>query len=181
MRRLILYVFLVSLAFAGCGSIINMGQPRPDILIRADFDGDGLAVVSFTAQGSFLQHDAGILAADRFSEEMFLRGRYNVIDRARVNNAILDIGLAGMDRLSDEQIQELGRRLDAKYIAVGKVYQETGPLYHVNDIEKKLTVSIRIIDTGSTDMVGVIRHTIRYKNDFHAAVSRMAIRIAGAL
>jgi TolB-like protein len=170
---LIACVFL----FSGCSSVFNVGQSGPDVLLRSDFNGDGIAVLTFSAQGSFLRSDAGIIAADRFAEEMFLRRRYNVIDRSRVNNVVNDLNIRSGEILSDDQIREIGRRLEANYVVVGKIYQEAEPFQFTENINKKLIVSMRIIDTESTDMVGIARYSVAYKNDFHDIIKRAANRI----
>jgi len=174
-----IYLLIVcTLLFSGCASVFNFGHSRPDIVLRPDFNGDGIAVLTFSAQGSYLRSDAGIIAADRFSEEMFLQRRFNVIDRARVNRIALDLEIKSGENLSNEQIREVGRRLDANYIAVGKLFQETEPFQFIDDIDKTLTVSIRLMDTETAEMVGVARYTVSYKDEYHNTIKMMMNRIA---
>jgi TolB-like protein len=146
---------ILSFILGGCYIISN----HPDIAIKSSFDGDGIAVLNFSSEGSYQSDDIGKISADKLTDALFLEGKFNVIDRSNVNNAQASLQITNTEELSSDQIQKLGDKLKAKYIILGRIRKVSDSEYFDPDAASKLYVSIRIISVKNSEVVGIASYS----------------------
>lgn len=143
----------------GCSSLGILTPDKPEFIIRDPFDGDGIAVLNFTQSGNFPVADAGKFAADKLTDMFFLKGNFNVIDRSLVNDKIITSGIKSFEFMSEEQINKIGVELNAKYLVLGRIQEESQSILFGDDDEKKVFVSFRIISVQTNQVVGLVTYS----------------------
>ncbi len=158
-----LYFLLIALLILlpGCFLLYT----TPEVLIKADFNGDGIAVLNFTRQSSSTVSDLGKIAADKLTDALFLERKFNVIDRAVVNDVLISMDIKTTELLSVEQIQSLGEKLGANYLIVGRIQYFTPKEFLEADAEKELYVSFRILSVISGEVIGIGTHKSTFNED----------------
>ena len=159
MKKLIFVLTFISFLFSGCSFISGIFCKKPDVLIKKEFTCESIAVLTFARTGSFISSEIGKLTADKLSDELFLSGRYGIIDRSKVNIAQAELEISNTDVLSYDKIQQLGLKLKANYIILGRVYSNPKSEYFELDSNKEIGISFRIISVLNTDVVGIINYT----------------------
>jgi len=159
-NQLIIAIFISTLA-SGCYLI----STQPNVLIKKDFDGNGIAVLGFSKSGSFLPDDIGKVAADKLTDALFLDGKFNVIDRSKVNEAQAELEIASPESLSADQIQKLGLKLKANYLVFGRIQYVSSTDYIETDADKELHISLRIISVVNSEVIGMATYKITSKDD----------------
>jgi len=172
---LILIPLLIS-----CGTITNLFSGGPEISIRKDFDGNGIAILNFSKIGP-LPGDAGKLTADKLADAFFLNTRFNVIERARVNDAQASMEITNTEFMSSEQIQKLGQKLKANYLILGRIHFITEEDYFKADDDKKLNISFRIVSVANQEVVGVANYTCKYNDKLVEKIDDMIVLIASKI
>lgn len=157
-----LFLFIVLLFAGGCAPINKFFTKPPEIFIKENIDINEIAVLTFSKQGAFLPPNIERFAADKLTDALFIKGRYSVIDRSKVNAAQFALGLNSPDNLSTDQIQMLGLKLKANYLALGRIQEYSGADYINSGEDKKLAISIRIISVLNSSTVGTINTTCTY-------------------
>ena len=178
-KYLVYSCFLIPLLM-GCGTISNVFSSGPEISIRKDFDGNGIAVLNFAKLGP-LPNDIGKLAADRLTDAFFLNSRFNVIDRSRVNEAQASMEVTNTEFMSSEQIQKLGQKLKANYLILGRVHCISEEDYFKSDFDKKLNISFRVVSVASQDVVGVVNYSCKYDDKLVENMQEMITRITSRI
>lgn len=168
-KSTIILVTIFTLIIIGCYVISS----SPDILIKKDFNGDGVAVLNFSTQGNFMSLGTGKIAADKLTDAMFLIGKFNVIDRSNVNKTQNSLEIKSTEFLSADDIQKLGLKLRANYLVLGIVQQVGGDTYVDSDSKKELYISFRIISVLNSDVVGLGRYSSNYYNNIIEKIETM--------
>lgn len=127
----------------------------PEVLIKTEFTGDGIAVLNFTRQSSSSISDLGKLAADKLTDALFLEGKYKVIDRSVVNEALISLDIKTTELLSREDILRLGEITNANYLVLGRVQYFTKQEFLYAGADKELYISFRIIAVSTGEVVGI--------------------------
>jgi curli biogenesis system outer membrane secretion channel CsgG len=152
----VLFAIFISLIINSCYLI----SAPPNVLIKKDFDGNGIAVLGFSKFGSYLSSDIGKVAADKLTDALFLDGKFNVIDRSKVNEGQAELEIASSESLSADQIQKLGLRLKANYLVLGRIQCISSSDYIDTDSDKELYISIRIISVVNSEVIGMATYSI---------------------
>lgn len=155
--QIIVYALLV-LLIASC-------SPSKDVVVMKEFTGDGIAVINFSVQGSLIENGIGKNAADRLTDALFLKKNLRVIDRSKVNDALIDMEIKSPEALSREQITSLGQRLNANYILLGRIVQTSDKEFMTSKNDMGLYISFRIVSTDNSDVVGMATYKTNYKED----------------
>jgi hypothetical protein len=155
--QIIIYALLV-LLIASC-------SPSKDVVVMKEFTGDGIAVINFSVQGSMIENGIGKNAADRLTDALFLKKNLRVIDRSKVNDALVDMDIKTSEALSKEQLASLGQKLNAHYIVLGRIVQTTDKEFMTSKNDMGLYISFRIVSTDNSDVVGMATYKITYKED----------------
>ena len=156
-------VFIISLS--SCSVFKSTRYSDPEILINHDFTGNNIAVLNFKVNGSFYQGDASKMIADKFTQALFLKGHFKVIDHSKVNAVLANLKIDDVESLTKDQITKIGSALEAEYIIVGKTNLLAGNQFYEVDNPKELQMSFRIISTTTTDVVGVGQMSCKYKTN----------------
>jgi len=172
--------FVVLLLVTGCGTISNLFTSGPDISIKREFDGNGIAVLNFTKMGP-IPGEAGKLAADKLTDSFFLVAKYNVVDRAKVNEAQTNLEITSSESLSSDQIQKLGQKLKANYLVLGRVHCIASDDFLNTDSDKKLNISFRIISVVNQDVIGVVNYSCSYEDNLVEKLQTMLTHITSNL
>jgi hypothetical protein len=155
--QIIIYALLV-LLIASCSQ-------SKDVVVMKEFTGDGIAVINFSVQGSMVENGIGKNAADRLTDALFLKKNLRVIDRSKVNDALIDMEIKSPEALSGEQIISLGQRLNANYILLGRIVQTSDKDFITSKNDMGLYVSFRIVSTDNSNVVGMATYKTTYKED----------------
>lgn len=155
--QIIIYALLVLLV-AGCSQ-------SKDVVVMKEFTGDGIAVINFSVQGSMVENGIGKNAADRLTDALFLKKNLRVIDRSKVNDALIDMDIKTSEALSNEQIASLGQRLNANFILLGRIVQTTEKEFLTTKNDMSLYISFRIVSTNNSEVVGIATYKTTYKED----------------
>lgn len=160
-------LFIAAITFNGC-YLLTAG---PEIQLKNEFDGDGIAVLNFSVHGNYIPSDIGQIAADKFSDDLFISNSYNVIERARVNNAVKELEIKSTEILSEDDIQKLGIKLNSKFLVLGRIQQICKSDFY--DSPKQLYLSFRIISIKDSDVVGVGTYEMDYDDNLVETVGSM--------
>ena len=155
--QIIIYALLV-LLIASCSQ-------SKDVVVMKEFTGDGIAVINFSVQGSMVENGIGKNAADRLTDALFLKKNLRVIDRSKVNDALIDMEIKSPEALSSEQITSLGQRLNANFILLGRIVQTTEKEFLTTKNDMSLYISFRIVSTNNSEVVGIATYKTTYKED----------------
>lgn len=183
--KFIIALSLIALVVnSGCrslGDFTGLGflkDSEPDIVVKEAFDKtSGIAVLNFQRESSSPSGDIGKLTAEKFSDAMFLKLGYNIIDRSRVNESLRYLGINSPESLSLDEIQKLGLRLKAGYLLLGRVRNLTGQDFLSQDCDKNLTISFRIVSVLNGDVVALGSYSAQYKDDVAVKVDEMVADI----
>ena len=171
--QVVIYALLV-LILAYC-------SPSKEAVVMKEFTGDGVAVINFSVQGSFIENGIGKNAADRLTDALFLKKNLRVIDRSKVNDALVDMDIKTSEALSKEQLSTLGQRLNAHYLVLGRIVQTTDKEFMTAKNDLGLYISFRIVSSDNSDVVGMATYKTTYKEDLFkeidAAMNQLAEEI----
>lgn len=175
-------IILISIfgTFQGCYLVLN----QPDIVLKKEFNGGNIAVLNFSTGGSFLAGNVGKTAADKLTDALFLKGRFNVIDRSNVNNAQFGMHIKSSDILSADQIKKLGSSINAKFLILGTVQKIQDGQYFDPDSKNQLNISIRILSVKNSDVVGIASYSTSFKGNItkvlQTAMEKIVVKMAGS-
>ena len=132
---------LAGILLAGCGggirhyAVPRLEGPRP-------FPVAVLPVTDLSAT-----EEAGDVVRFALEDELLRRGDYAPVPAPRVNAVLADLRIRYADRLSGEQVRELGRRLGAAALLVGMLER-----YEYREVEGEqvpvVSLHLRLIDTA---------------------------------
>ena len=88
-----------------------------------------------------------------------------MIDRSKVNDALIDMEIKSPEALSSEQITSLGQRLNANFILLGRIVQTTEKEFLTTKNDMSLYISFRIVSTNNSEVVGIATYKTTYKED----------------
>ncbi len=164
-------IFTVLVLMIGC-------SPSKDVMILKEFNGDGIAVINFSTQGSFMESSIGKNAADRLTDAFFLKTNLRVIDRSKINDALIDMEIKTPETLSKEQLLKIGQRLNANYVVLGRIIQTSESNLISTTSDMGLYISFRIISTANSDVVGMASYNTTYKTDLFKELDQAMIKLA---
>lgn len=147
--------------------IVSCSSSSTNVLLKKDFDSGSIAVLNFSKTGNINSSSVGLLAADLFTEALFIEGRYNVVDRSKVNAAQIELGIKTVDVLSAQNIQEIGTMLKAKYIVLGNIKNLTTSKFVIDDEEKEMVMMVRIISSETSELIGMATCQEKYGEDLN--------------
>lgn len=175
---LFLLLILLAILFNGCGNFGKYFTDKPDIYIKGSEELTHIAVLNFTRSGSFLSKSTESIAADKLSDALFLKGKFDIIDRAKVNAAQADLLLISTESINSDDIQKLGLKLKASYLIFGRLHDNSG-LESITDPEKMkmLNISFRIVSVLNSETIGVINYSTSYKGNVNNIIEEMMNKI----
>jgi TolB-like protein len=165
---------------AGCGTISNLFTSSPDISIKKEFDGNGIAVLNFSKIGP-VSGEICKIAADKLTDDFYLISKFNVIDRSKVNEAQINLEITNSELLSSEQIQKLGRKLKANYLVLGRVHCITSENFMESENNNQLNVSFRIISVANQEIIGIAYYSCEYEDNMVEKLQSMLSKIASKI
>lgn len=178
------YLLLIASVFilGGCTHVKSLFHQSPEIVIKEKVDINEIAVITFSKQGSMLPQNIEKFAADKLTDALFLKGKYNIIDRSKVNSAQQTFGINSPENLSSDQIQMIGLKLKANYIVLGRIQSYGGVDYIGTDEERKLSLSIRIISVLNSETVATINASCKYEeNDCFGKIESLINEIVSGM
>ncbi|QQS36972.1 MAG: hypothetical protein IPM56_03175 [Ignavibacteriales bacterium] len=164
-------IFLILVFITGC-------TPTKEVMILKEFNGDGVAVINFSTQGSFVESSIGKNAADRLTDAFFLKRNLRVIDRSKINDVLIDMEIKTPETLSKEQLLKIGQRLNANYVVLGRIIQTSESNLISTTSYMGLYISFRIISTANSDVVGMASYSTTYKSDLFKEIDQAMIKLA---
>ncbi len=139
------------------------------------------AVLDFE-QDSFLGGEKlGSLAADELTAALFLRKKFEVVDRAQVKAGVLDMNFSNGITPADG-IKKLGQTLGADYLVLGKITR-----LNDNDFDPDrrnhlhIQITFRLLSTRDGAVIGVLSRRGRSKDELKKFVSDMLSEMAGSV
>jgi hypothetical protein len=158
----------------GCRSLAFLKGDEPEIVVKETFDKSSpIAVLNFQKESTSPTVDLGRLAAEKFTDAMFLKLGLNTIDRSRVNESMRYLGINSPESLSLDDIQKLGLRLKAGYLLLGRVKNLTGEDYLSEDCNKNLTISFRLVSVLNGNVVALGSYSSKYEGDAAVKIDEM--------
>ncbi len=151
---------IISILFSSCYLL-----SPPNVFLNKDFNGNQIAVLNFSKYGPYLPSEISRIAADKLTDALYLKGKFNVVDRANVNDAEANMEIASPESLSSDQIQKLGLMLKANYLILGRIQNISDPDIFNQDAQKQLYISFRIISVLNSNVMGVATYKITYSNN----------------
>lgn len=176
MNKKYLSLSILFFLFSGCSAITNLLTKTPDVSVKKEFDGNGIAVFNFTRIGA-LPNDIGRLTADKLSDALFILSRFNVIERSRVNNVQSDLNVTSTESLSSEQILKLGQNLKANYLVLGRIHCISSDDFTNQNDDKQLNISFRIISVANQDIVGVASYSCNFNKNIADQIQEMITKM----
>jgi curli biogenesis system outer membrane secretion channel CsgG len=140
-----------------------------------------VAVLDFEQDGFLGGEKLGGFAADELTAALFLKKKFEVVDRARVKAGVLDMNLANGIMPADA-IKKLGQTLGADYLVLGKITRlndndfDPGRRDHLD-----VQITFRRISTRDGAVIGVLSRRGTSKGDTKKFVSDMLGEMAGAV
>ena len=165
---------MILILATGCGT------SSPDISIKKEFDGNGIAVLNFSKNGP-VSGEICKMAADKLTDYFYLISKYNVIDRSKVNEAQTSLEITNSESLSSEQIQKIGSKLKANYLVLGRVQCITSEDFMNSEYNNKLKVSFRIISTANQEIIGIAENSCKYEDNMNEKLQSMLENIASKM
>ena len=151
---------IISILFSSCYLL-----SPPNVLLNKNFNGNEIAVLNFSKYGPNLPPEISSISADKLTDALYLNGKFNVIDRANVNDAESDLNIVSPELLSADQIQKLGLKLKANYLILGRIQNVSDPDFFNQDSKKQLYISFRIISVLNSKVVGMTTYKISYTDN----------------
>ncbi len=155
------YFLLITILVTSCSY-------GPDVLIKKEFDGDRVAVMNFQTEGTYLANNVGKAIADKLTEILFLNGEYKVIDRSAVKNTITQLGIQSVELLSTEDIMNIGQKLQANYLILGRIEQISNQEFISRKDDMQMNISFRIISTTDAEVIGMASYSVFYNENIIA-------------
>ena len=181
MKKLIFVLTFIFFLYSGCSFISGLFCKKPEVLLKKDFSGERIAVLTFARNGSFISSDIGKSAADKLTNALFLSGKYEIIDRSKVNIAQSELEILNTDILSHDKIQQLGLKLKANYLILGRISSNPTSEYFDLGVEKKIGISFRIISVLNTEVVGLVDYTTETNKNISDELDSMINKIVNAM
>ena len=119
-------------------------EEKQDLQYRILVSRDRIGVADFEVVGDVGIPRAGTLIADQIQPAF--KGRFDLLDRAELNQAIERLNLPRALRTSDWRLREIGQFVRTRYLVVGSISAIAG-----------LTVHAQLVDTKC----GMITHAAR--------------------
>lgn len=177
--KYLLFVFMLAI-LTGCSTFKSIFSSQPEIQLKEAFDGNGIAVLAFSKNGS-VSGSIGKLAADKLTDALFLVGKCNVIDRANVNEAQNTEKIENTESLSAENITLIGTKLNANYLVLGRVEIISQDIFLNSDSDKKINISFRIVSTKNAEILGVATYSKNYSGNVSDVIEEMMNSIVAKL
>jgi curli biogenesis system outer membrane secretion channel CsgG len=171
LKPIILFVFIIK----GCYLISSV----PEVQIKSGFNGEGVAVLNFSTHGNYISPDIGQMAADRFTDALFISNKFNVIDRSKVNDAQKSLEIGSTEFLSDDDVHKLGLKLNSKFLVLGRVQQVSKSDFY--NSPKQLYISFRIISVEDSEVVGAGTYSSKYNDDLVKKVESMVYELVNKI
>jgi hypothetical protein len=132
-----------------------------------------VAVMNFEYAGNFLSSQIALQAADNLTSEIFIKKDIRVIDRSLVRDVLKKYEKSKPVRLSKEEIKKIGQELSADYLILGSI-QSIGSIDDYYDSrDYNIEITLRIVDSASSKVVGIIRHRLEDDADIQILVNRI--------
>ncbi len=180
-KFLIIILFFIAIFLASCNTYRELVADSPDITITEKFDSTSVAIFSFEKSGRFEQNNIGLIAADIFSNSMFLTGDYNIVDRTYINDLFIQKNLRSTLNFDKEELGKLGLELGANYIVLGKIIKTENPDFFSDDQSSTFWLEIRVINTQNKSIAAIAQCRDNFKCNEIEAISILANRIVKEL
>jgi curli biogenesis system outer membrane secretion channel CsgG len=139
------------------------------------------AVLDFEQEGFLGGEKLGGFAADELTAALFLKKKFEVVDRARVKAGAFELNLAN-GIMPMDAIKKLGQTLGADYLVLGKITR-----LNDNDFDPGrrdhllMQITFRLISTRDGAVIGVLSRRGTSKGDTKKFVSDVLGEMAGAV
>jgi len=145
--------------YAGIATItlIVLSCRAPTVMLNPQLAEDKMrvAVLTFSNSGFLSNQKFGKFAADEVARQLFLQKKAVVIDRAIVNAAVANIGVASTNTLLQTQIQKIAKTLNVQILITGEVRKLGSDLEPFNGKNSKLILNFHLIAPDSGIILGV--------------------------
>lgn len=172
------YRFLIIILIAVSIQACRQFEPQIELKIKNYVETDKAAVLDFSVKGLHLSKTQGGFVADRLTAKLFEASKVQVTDRALVKDAQRIFMINSATPFPAEILQKTGKKLNAKYIIIGDVYETgTGEAY-TDDYIGLLQISFRIINASTGEIIGFVSHKGSMENkSFEETVENMFAEI----
>lgn len=158
--------------------LINGCYIQKEVVLLKEFNGDGIAVLNFSVTGSFIESKIGKHAADRLTDALFMKNNLRIIDRSQVNNVLIEMDINSPETLSKEELNILGKKLNANYIILGRIVQTNDKEFITSKSKMGLFISFRIISILDLEVVGMASYKTRYKENLFKEIDKAMIELS---
>ncbi len=140
-----------------------------------------VAVLDFEQEGFLGGEKLGGFAADELTAALFLKKKFDVVDRAQVKAGVLELNLSNGIMPADA-IKKLSQTLGADYLVLGKITRlndndfDPGRRDHLH-----VQITFRLISTRDGVVIGILSRRGTSKGDTKKFVSDMLSGMAGAV
>ncbi|MCK4892464.1 MAG: hypothetical protein KAT07_00785 [Calditrichia bacterium] len=137
-----------------------------------------LAIVPFTGKG--VNKNWCYSAADELTRLLFIEKNINVIDRSRINSALVELKIENPYYFSSEEMRTFSDTLDATIICLGRIYN------HVQHKERNepinhLSITLSFVDGRNTKVIGMIYDHIISSDSYDEIIPRILKKMVGKI
>lgn len=140
-----------------------------------------VAVLDFEQEGFLGGEKLGSFAADELTTALFLKKKFEVVDRAQVKAGVLAKNLA-ITAMKTSEVVALGKALNTDYFIFGKLCRLDEQDF---DSEKSrdvnLQISFRLISTQDGAVAGIVSAREKGKTEMRKFISEVISRMAIAV
>lgn len=146
----------LSIALLSCSSSSYIRTQNPEISLTERIDSVNIVVLPFAKNGSLILSNSGILFANSLAEKLFSTNNFFIVDRSKIKEVLNELDIKNPIGLSSSELQNIGNRLEAKFIITGNINQYSDKELISIESELKVKITFRIISTENGDIVGVV-------------------------
>jgi TolB-like protein len=168
-------LFIILLFLYSCSTTSENVRYVDDFSL--DMSVSAIAVLDFDYSGPFTSGKIAKKMADDLTAALFLYSDILVVDRTLVKYTQKKYENYRRKNLSRQQIRNMGRDLEASHIIFGSI-QSIGALEDYYEGEKKkLDMTLRIVDTQSGNIVGIVMNSTKGNEELDVLGKRLIKRM----
>lgn len=133
-------VILFLMILTAC-SVFNPNFDGPDVKMKRRINDGRIIVTGFTVEGKNLPSDTGEQLKSRLFDLVFIETGLYVINKESITDSI-----------------------EVKYELEGSLVHSSSGLNFDTDAHQKLSMSLRVVDAESREIIGVITSSCKYKS-----------------
>jgi curli biogenesis system outer membrane secretion channel CsgG len=176
LRNLLTSIVIISCVVTGCYRI----KSDSSAFRMSAKDARRIAVLDFDEEGFLGISRLGQFAADELTSALFIHQKLKVVDRSQVLARVAERKYS-QKILNPQQLDELGRALDADYFILGKITRIDGINVDPEDESQIVQVVFRILSSHTGDVIGIVQRQDTVDKDLKLVVGNLIKEMTGSV